>query len=101
MTTFTDTEKVFLELYKAGVWGEIVHKDVLVGKHIDWKAVLGMAEKQAVVGNVSDGISLWTETEMPQPLKMKLITYVLTVRKNNETMNAAIPEIYHLLERCV
>lgn len=98
MTIFTDTEKVFLELYKAGVWGKIAHKDVLVGKHIDWKAVLGIAGKQAVVGNVSDGISLLRETEMPQPLKMKLITYVLTVRKNNETMNAAIPEMYRLLE---
>jgi hypothetical protein len=93
------SEKEFLALLKAGLWGS--EPDVSVfGKDTDWDMVYQLTKEQTVVGVVTDGISaLPKQYHGPRPKIMQFYARTMNLEDENRRMNSFVPQLMIQLER--
>lgn len=93
------SEKEFLALLKAGLWGS--EPDVSVfEKDTDWDMVYQLTKEQTVVGVVTDGISaLPKQYHGPRPKIMQFYARTMNLEDENRRMNSFVPQLMIQLER--
>lgn len=84
----TDTEKVFFELLKAGLW----EKNVRLNQYgdVDFTGVYKLAQEQSVVGLVAAGLEKVVDVKVPQTLALTIAGEVLQLEHRNKEMNSFI-----------
>lgn len=84
----TNTERVFLELLKAGLW----EKEVRLHQYgdIDFAGIYKLAEEQSVVGMVAAGIEQMGDIIAPQEWALQFIGTTLQLEQRNKEMNSFI-----------
>ena len=97
MIKISETETVFLELYKAGVWGRKAPDARPFAEPVDWQGVIDIAKAQAVFGNVVEGMVCFDDLQIERKMKLKLIGRLMQVEKLNNRLNEAIPFLYEKL----
>ena len=93
------SEREFLELLKAGLWGS--QPDLTVfGKDTDWTTVYQLAKEQTVIGVITDGLSsLPKEYHGARPTMMQFFARTMNLEDENRKMNGFVPQLMTQLER--
>jgi hypothetical protein len=90
-----NTQTVFLELVKAGLWGN-GNLDIRIDGAIDWNYLYQLAQEQFVQGLVLQGIEWFkihnVSLSIPQVLLLQWIGEVQVIEQQNKAMNAFIAE---------
>lgn len=93
------SERCFLELLKAGLWGTSPDLSLFDGK-TDWEGILRIAEEQTVVGVVADGIALLPKDYHGERRVMMLFfARAMALEDENRKMNRFAPFLMSQLER--
>ena len=93
------SERCFLELLKAGLWGTSPDLSLFDGK-TDWERILRIAEEQTVVGVVADGIALLPkEYHGERRVMMLFFARAMALEDENRKMNRFAPFLMSQLER--
>lgn len=91
-----DTERVFFELLKAGLWSDI-NPSIRIEGTTDWKEVYQLAQEQSIQGLVLCGVeglrAKGIELSVPKGLLLQWIGEVQVIEQRNKAMNAYIAEI--------
>lgn len=85
-----NTQTVFLELVKAGLWGN-GNPDIRIDGTMDWQEVYRLATEQSVLGLVLDGLE-HSDVKPPQVLLLQWIGEVQMIEQRNKAMNAFVAE---------
>ena len=90
------TQKAFLELVKAGLWGN-GNPDIRIDGATGWQAVYRLATKQSVLGLVLQGIDWFkvkgSKLNIPQVLLLQWIGEVQMIEQRNKAMNQFVAEL--------
>ena len=91
-----NTQTVFLELVKAGLWGN-GNLDIRIDGTTDWNYIYRLAQEQSVQGLVLQGIE-WFKNHnvslgIPQVLLLQWIGDVQLIEQRNKAMNQFIAEL--------
>ena len=90
------TQKAFLELVKAGLWGN-GNPDIRIDGATGWQAVYRLATKQSVLGLVLQGIDWFkvqgSKLNIPQVLWLQWIGEVQMSEQRNKAMNQFVAEL--------
>lgn len=83
----------FFSLLRSGLWGK--QPDLtLFSNETDWKPILGMAQKQTVLGVVLDGVSgLRGELQPDKPTLLKAHTYIVRTAQHHRLLDDVIKEL--------
>ena len=91
-----DTERVFFELLKAGLWSDI-NPYIRIDGATDWNYIYRLAQEQSVQGLVLSGIeglrAKGIELSVPKVLLLQWIGEVQVIEQRNKAMNVYIAEI--------
>lgn len=96
-TYFEETAagKAFFELLRAGLWGQA--PEAVLFEQLrpeDWKQILGMAQKQAVLGLVYAGVARLPKSLMPgQQAVLRLYGLAEQIRKKNREIAVVTQEV--------
>lgn len=85
-----NTQTVFLELVKAGLWGN-GNPDIRIDGTTDWQEVYRLATEQSVLGLVLAGLE-HSDVKPPQVLLLQWIGEVQMIEQRNKAMNAFVAE---------
>lgn len=85
-----NTQTVFLELVKAGLWGN-GNLDIRIDGTTDWQEVYRLATEQSVIGLVLAGLE-HSDVKPPQILLLQWISEVQMIEQRNKAMNAFVAE---------
>ena len=85
-----NTQTVFLELVKAGLWGN-GNPDIRIDGTMDWQEVYRLATEQSVLGLVLEGLE-HSDVKPPQVLLLQWIGEVQMIEQRNKAMNAFVAE---------
>jgi hypothetical protein len=85
-----NTQTVFLELVKAGLWGH-GNPDIRIDGTMDWQEVYRLATEQSVLGLVLAGLE-HSDVKPPQVLLLQWIGEVQMIEQRNKAMNAFVSE---------
>ena len=86
-----NTQTVFLELVKAGLWGN-GNPDIRIDGTMDWQEVYRLATEQSVIGLVLAGLE-HSDVKPPQILLLQWIGEVQMIEQRNKAMNVYIAEL--------
>ena len=86
-----NTQTVFLELVKAGLWGN-GNPDIRINGTMDWKEVYRLATEQSVLGLVLGGLE-HSNVKPPQLLLLQWIGEVQMIEQRNKAMNLFVAEL--------
>ena len=86
-----NTQTVFLELVKAGLWGN-GNPDIQIDGTTDWQEVYRLASEQSVLGLVLDGLE-HSDVKPPQVLLLQWIGEVQVIEQRNKAMNQFVAEL--------
>lgn len=86
-----NTQTVFLELVKAGLWGN-GNLDIWIDRTTDWQEVYRLATEQFVLGLVLDGLE-HSDVKPPQILLLQWIGEVQMIEQRNKAMNQFVAEL--------
>ena len=91
----TGAGKAFFELLRAGLWGHVPEQAFFMDlKPDDWRQILGMAQKQAVLGLIYAGVSRLPKPLMPkQQTVLRLYGLAEQIRRKNREIAAITREI--------
>lgn len=91
----TGAGKAFFELLRAGLWGRVPEQIFFMDlKPDDWRQILGMAQKQAVLGLIYAGVSRLPKPLMPgQQTVLRLYGLAEQIRQKNREIAAVTREI--------
>ena len=93
------SEREFLELLKAGLWGSTLDLSVF-GKDTDWTVVYQLAKEQTVIGVITDGLSaLPKQYHGARPTMMQFFARTMSLEDENRRMNSFVPQLMTQLER--
>lgn len=92
-----NTRKAFLELVKAGLWGN-GNSDIRIDETTDWQDVYRLATEQSVLGLVLDGLE-HSDVKPPQVLLLQWIGVVQMIEQQNKAMNAFIADLMEKLRK--
>lgn len=91
-----NTQTVFLELVKAGLWGD-GNSDLRIDVTTDWSEVYRLATEQSVLGLVLDGLeqykNLNVNLDVNQKLLLQWIGEVQLIEQRNKAMNQFLAEL--------
>ena len=90
MRNSENTRKAFLELVKAGLWGN-GNPDIRIDGTTDWQEVYRLATEQSVLGLVLAGLE-HSDVKPPQVLLLQWIGEVQMIEQRNKAMNAFVSE---------
>ena len=93
------SEKAFLELLKAGLWGTEVREESFLNKDIDWERVVELARQQTVVGIVGEAMSQLSRGVMIRSLYLQVLKEVMEIEEENKRMNTLIPVLFRTLDQ--
>ena len=93
------SEKAFLDLMTAGLWGTKVEEEAFGDDDIDWERVVELARQQTVVGVVGEAMSKLPRGVMPRPLYLQVLKEVMDIEEENRRMNAIIPVLFRTLDQ--
>ena len=89
----------FLELLRAGLWGDAADPENFEPDSVDWKAVLRIAKEQTMLAAVADGIeTLPKELWPPKEVMMKLAMMRLKIEQTHVLLNSTIAQIVRALD---
>ena len=91
MRNSENTRKAFLELVKAGLWGN-GNPDIRIDETTDWQEVYRLATEQSVPGLVLDGLE-HSDVKPPQLLLLQWIGEVQMTEQRNKAMNQFVAEL--------
>ena len=83
--------KAFLELVKAGLWGN-GNLDIRIEGATDWQEVYRLATEQSVIGLVLAGLE-HSDVKPPQVLLLQWIGEVQMIEQRNKAMNQFVAEL--------
>ena len=86
-----NTQTVFLELVKAGMWGN-GNPDIRIEGATDWREVYRLATEQSVIGLVLAGLE-HSDVKPPQVLLLQWIGEVQMIEQRNKAMNQFVAEL--------
>ena len=86
-----NTQTVFLELVKAGLWGN-GNPDIRIDGTTDWQEVYRLATEQSVLGLVLGGLE-HSNVKPPQLLLLQWIGEVQMIEQRNKAMNQFVAEL--------
>lgn len=91
----TGAGKAFFELLRAGLWGRVPEQTFFMDlKPEDWRQILVMAQKQAVLGLIYAGVSRLPKPLMPgQQTVLRLYGLAEQIRRKNREIAAVTREI--------
>ena len=92
-----NTQTVFLELVKAGLWGN-GNLDIRIDGTTDWQEVYRLATEQSVLGLVLAGLE-HSDVKPPQVLLLQWIGEVQMIEQRNKAMNAFVSETIDTLRK--
>lgn len=92
-----NSQKAFLELVKAGLWGD-VNPEIRIDGTMDWQEVYQLATEQSVLGLVLDGLE-HSDVKPPQMLLLQWIGEVQVIEQRNKEMNAFVAELIEKLRK--
>lgn len=87
----TNTNKLFLELVRAGLWTE-AGTNLNPNDDVDWEEVYLLAEEQSVIGVVLAGIE-HSNVKPPQELLLQWIGEVQMLEQQNKAMNEFVAQL--------
>lgn len=90
MRNSENTRKAFLELVKAGLWGN-GNPDIRIEGATDWQEVYRLATEQSVLGPVLAGLE-HSDVKPPQVLLLQWIGEVQMIEQRNKAMNQFVAE---------
>ena len=85
-----NTQKAFLELVKAGLWGN-GNPDIRIDGTTDWQEVYWLATEQSVLGLVLGGLE-HSDLKPPQVMLLQWIGEVQMIEQRNKAMNQFVAE---------
>lgn len=86
-----NTKTVFLELVKAGLWGN-ENPNIRIDGTTDWQEVYRLATEQSVHGLVLAGLE-HSDVKPPKMLLLQWMGEVLQIEQRNKTMNQFVAEL--------
>lgn len=86
-----NTQTVFLELVKAGLWGN-GNLDIRIEGATDWQEIYRLATEQSVLGLVLAGLE-HSYVKPPQVLLLQWIGEVQMIEQRNKAMNQFVAEL--------
>lgn len=86
-----NTQKSFLEIVKAGLWGN-GNPIIRIDGTTDWQEVYRLATEQSVLGLVLDGLE-HSDVKPPQVLLLQWIGEVQVIEQRNKGMNQFVAEL--------
>ena len=103
-----NTENVFFELLKAGLWGEAdanlnVNHNLFEG--VEWEKIYQLAQEQSVLGLVLAGLEQYKnlnadlDLNIPKVLLLQWIGEVQVIEKQNKDMNVFIADLIEKLRK--
>lgn len=92
-----NTQTDFLELVKAGLWGN-GNPDIRIDGTTDWQEVYRLATKQSVLGLVLDGLE-HSVVKPPKLLLLQWIGEVQVIEQRNKEMNAFVADLIEKLRK--
>lgn len=97
-----NTQTVFLELVKAGLWGD-GNSDLRIDGTTDWSEVYRLATEQSVLGLVLDGLeqykNLNVNLDVNQKLLLQWIGEVQLIEQRNKAMNQFLAELVEKMRK--
>ena len=94
MTDISETEKIFLQLVKGGLWGS----ETYIPHSIDWQKVYQLAQEQSVLGLVLAGLE-HSDKKPPQETLLQMIGEVQMIEQRNKAMNEFVAELIEQLRK--
>ncbi len=91
MRNSENTRKAFLELVKAGLWGN-GNPDIRIDGTTDWQEVYRLATEQSVLGLVLAGLE-YSDIKPPKVLLLQWIGEVQLIEQRNKAMNHFIADL--------
>lgn len=93
----TNTEKLFLELLRAGLWGRKADPSLFV-KDVDWKPIISLAREQTVLLIVADGyLTLPSELQPPRDMQFKIESFRVRNTQMHLLLEKSISEVCTLM----
>lgn len=93
----TETKIEFFELLRSGLWGSSIDSKLFT-KNTDWLLIYDLSKKQAVLGNVLDGINMLPPNlRPPRLLYIKWCAEVIQIEDENHKLNKEIIKLFKLL----
>ena len=92
-----NTQKAFLELVKAGLWGN-GNLDIRIEGTADWQEVYRLATEQSVLGLVLAGLE-HSDVKPPQLMLLQWIWEVQVIEQRNKEMNAFVADLIEKLRK--
>ena len=98
--TNTDLENAFFSLLRAGLWTNYTPDCSLFNSDTNWEILFDIANRQAVLGVVWDGIAkLPIELQPPRKIKYNWYSFVLKIEQTNQQINEAVVELMELYRK--
>lgn len=98
MPKLSETELLFLELLKAGLWEKPVRQELYQEVEVDWDLVAQLARHHTVTGLVGEAMSHLPHGVAPRPVLIPILRKVVEIEDRNRQMNSFIPQIFLTLK---
>lgn len=86
-----DTQQVFFELLRAGLWDKDARLSVFGAIHL--KEICRISEEQSVVGLVAAGLERVTDVKLPKEEVLQIVGQTLQLEQRNMAMNDYVAEL--------
>ena len=98
--TNTALENAFFSLLRAGLWTNYTPDCSLFNSDTNWEILFDIANRQAVLGVVWDGIAkLPIDLQPPRKIKYNWYSFVLKIEQTNQQINEAVVELMELYRK--
>ena len=97
MIVFSESELLFLELYRAGMWQNTVN--LQPNKKVDWGTVLAIAQKQTMIGIVGEAFLSLPHELIDKKWRMAALANLVEIEDHNLKMNRFLPVLFKRLKR--
>lgn len=91
---FSNTQKHFFELIKAGLFPDKEARILGHGSSVDWRGIYYLAEEQAVMGLIAAGIDKLPSSERPaKEVALQFAGQTIKLEQRNKSMNAYVAKL--------
>lgn len=91
---FSNTQKHFFELIKAGLFPDKEARILGHGSSVDWRGIYYLAEEQAVMGLIAAGIDKLPSSERPaKEVALQFAGQTIELEQRNKSMNAYVAKL--------
>lgn len=94
----TKVEEIFFSILRCALWEQRPAEELPMTQEV-WGEIIGMAKEQAVTGLMADGILNRHCCKVEGTEKMTLISYLLTIERQNSAVNRELTSISEWLTK--